>query len=74
VAYKCLHTQQKHIDSATIEFKQLFGCLREGAVNFIGELTTATTYYSKINDCGNKHQLALWNEFKSILCFATTEK
>lgn len=50
VAHECVHTQQKEtLDSNAIDCYQLYACLREGAANFIGELTTGTTNYSAVN-------------------------
>lgn len=74
VAHECVHTQQpERLDSNAVVCNQLYYCLREGAANFIGELTTGTTNYSSVNEYGDAHENELWTEFKSSLCHPNAE-
>lgn len=75
IAHECVHTQQtRNLDSNAIVCPQLYSSLREGVANFIGELLTGTTNYSATNTYGDKNERALWNEFKSTLCWPNAEK
>ncbi len=75
IAHECVHTQQRNtLDSNAITCNQLYSSLREGIANFIGELLTGTTNYSATNIYGDKNERALWNEFKSTLCWPNAEK
>ena len=75
VTHECVHTQQtRNLDSNAIVCPQLYSSLREGVANFIGELLTGTTNYGPTNTYGDKNERALWNEFKSTLCWPNAEK
>ena len=69
IAHESVHTQQKdRLDSNAVVCNQLYFCLREGAANFIGELTTGATNYNEVNEYGDAHEKELWMAFKSTLC------
>lgn len=75
IAHECVHTQQKDkLNEKAVVCNQLYNCLREGSANFIGELITGETNYSVVNEYGDKHENALWTEFKSTLCSPNAQK
>lgn len=75
IAHECVHTQQKDkLSEKAVVCNQLYSCLREGSANFIGELITGETNYSVVNEYGDKHENALWTEFKSTLCAPSAQK
>lgn len=75
IAHECIHTQQKDkISEQAIGCNQLWGVLREGMANFLGEMITGTTNYNEVNTYGNLHETALWEEFKATLCYPSYEK
>lgn len=75
IAHECVHTQQKSkLNEKAVVCNQLYNCLREGIANFIGELITGETNYSVVNEYGDKHENALWEEFKATLCSSDARK
>lgn len=75
VAHESVHLQQASaLDSNAVVCVQLQRALREGSANFIGELLSGTSNYNFVNQYGLAHEQALWNEFKSTLCYPSAEK
>jgi Predicted Zn-dependent protease (DUF2268) len=73
IAHECVHTQQKGVrDSNGIVCPLLYGVMREGFCDFIGELVVG----NQINETawyGDKHEKELWKSFKSQLCVDTLD-
>lgn len=70
VAHEAVHTQQNAIpvDSFSVNCPLLYSCIREGAADFIGELTSGSQINLLVHDYGNKHEKELWQQFKNELC------
>jgi hypothetical protein len=73
VAHEYVHTQQRTpYDKNSIGCGLLYGCMREGFCDFIGELISGSQINLVVHQYGNEHENQLWKEFKNELCNNST--
>lgn len=65
IAHESVHTQQKPLDSNSVECPLLHTSIMEGSCDFIGELITGRPVR---NEYGVAHEKELWDLFKAALC------
>jgi len=65
IAHESVHTQQKSLDSNSVQCPLLHTSIMEGSCDFIGELITGRTAQNKY---GAAHEKELWDLFKAELC------
>lgn len=75
VAHEYVHTQQSFIetDPNAITCPLLYDCLREGAADFVGELTSGGQINTLAHVYGNKNEDQIWQEFKNELCSTSSK-
>lgn len=65
IAHESVHTQQKSLDSNSVQCPLLHTSIMEGSCDFIGELITGRAAQNKY---GAAHEKELWDLFKAELC------